>query len=123
MHTSASIGERLDRAVDLVVAGVGGSVAAASSGLVGQEERRLLDAAARIRNALPAPAVAPRFEARLRSQILGGPRARESLVGWAFRHPGRLIVTSAVGSAVGVGVTAAVWRTTRRASGHRWPYR
>ena len=123
MGTTASIGERLDHAVDLVVAGVGGSAAAASSGLVAQEERRLVAAAARLRAVLPAPSVAPRFEARLRAQLVGGARARESLVGWAFRHPGRLIVTSAVGSAVGVGVTAAVWRTTRRASGHRWLHR
>ena len=31
---------------------------------------------------------------------------------WILRHPGRLIVTGAVGSAVGVGISAyAVWRT------------
>ena len=122
MHKTASIGERLDRAVDLVLAGVGAAEAAASSGL-DEEGRRMADAAARIRVGAPAPPVASRFEARLGARLAGGSRSGDSLVRWAFRHPGRLIVTGAVGSAVGVGVTAAVWRTTRRASGGRWLHR
>mgnify|MGYP006175434427 CR=1 FL=1 len=71
---------------------------------------------------LPAPPVAPRFEARLGAQ-LSGATSRDP-VAWAFRHPGRLLVTGAVGSAVGVGVTAyAVWRSTRRAQPGRFRHR
>ena len=51
--------------------------------------------------------VAPRFEARLGARLSG-----VSGTPWILRRPGRLIVTGAVGSAVGVGVTAyAVWRS------------
>ena len=60
-----------------------------------------------LRATLATSLVAPRFEARLGARLAG--------VGgtpWILRHPGRLIVTGAVGSAVGVGVTAyAVWRS------------
>ena len=60
------------------------------------------------------PPVAARFEARLGARLSGAATPRDA-VAWALRHPGRLIVTGAVGSAVGVGVTAyAVWRSSRR---------
>jgi hypothetical protein len=72
-----------------------------------------------VRHALVTPPPSTRFEARLGARLSGAGPMRDG-VGWAFRHPGRLIVTGAVGSAVGVGVTAyAVWRTSRRSSGQR----
>jgi hypothetical protein len=71
--------------------------------------------------------VAPRFEARLGTRLAtAGPTSpSRDAVGWALRHPGRLIVTGAVGSAVGVGVTAyAVWRSSRRTTAtHRLLHR
>jgi hypothetical protein len=121
MHRTSSIAERLDRAVDLVLAGSAAPAAAASAGL-DADERSLAGTAARMRTALPVPPVAARFDARLGAQLAGTSGSRDSLVGWALRHPGRLIVTGAVGSAVGVGVTAAVWRT-RRSSASRWLHR
>ena len=122
MHRTPSIAERLDRAVDLVLAGAGASAATASARLDG-EERELADAAARLRAALPVPPVAAGFEARLAARLADHERSGDSLVSWALRHPGRLIVTGAVGSALGVGVTAAVWRSARRSSGNRWLHR
>ncbi|HEX7225735.1 MAG TPA: hypothetical protein VF367_09180 [Candidatus Limnocylindria bacterium] len=114
MRTSPSVAERLDAAVELLADGATPSVAAAASRLAG-DERRLVDAADRLRRATPAPPLAPRFEAALGAR-LAGMTVRDPR-GWALRHPGRLIVGGAVGSAVGVGVTAyAVWRTTRRPS-------
>ena len=105
MATRPTLAERLDRAVDLVLAGSPARVASAAAGLAG-EDRRLVDVAAALRSTLATPLVGPRFEARLGARLAG--------VGtpWILRHPGRLIVTGAVGSAVGVGVTAyAVWRS------------
>jgi hypothetical protein len=101
--------ERLDRAVDAVLDGTTPGIAAASVGL-DAIDHRLVRAAAALRGALAAPLIAPRFEARLGARLAGtaGPP-------WILRHPGRLIGTGAVGSAVGVGVTAyAVWRSSRR---------
>ncbi len=98
--------ERLDRAVDAVLAGSPATVAAAVAG-VGRADRPLVDAAATMRATLAPSLVAPRFEARLGARLAG-----VSGTPWILRHPGRLIVTGAVGSAVGVGVTAyAVWRS------------
>ena len=98
--------ERLDRAVDAVLAGSPAPVAAAVAG-VGPADRPLVDAAATMRATLATSLVAPRFEARLGARLAG-----VSGTPWILRHPGRLIVTGAVGSAVGVGVTAyAVWRS------------
>ena len=105
MTTRPTTAERLDRAVDAVLAGAPAQVAAASAG-VNPADRSLVEAAARLRATLATSLAAPRFEARLGARLAG--------VGgtpWILRHPGRLIVTGAVGSAVGVGVTAfAVWR-------------
>ena len=108
-HPSAA--ESLDRAVDGVLDGLSPGVAAATAG-VAPSGRGLVTLAA------------PRFEARLGTR-LSAPATSRDPVGWALRHPGRLIVTGAVGSAVGVGVTAyAVWRSSRRASGaHRLLHR
>jgi hypothetical protein len=98
--------ERLDDAVDAVLAGSPAPVAAASAG-VSAADRPLVDAAAALRTTLAGSVVAPRFEARLGARLSGA-----SGTPWILRRPGRLIVTGAVGSAVGVGVTAyAVWRS------------
>ena len=114
MRTSPSVAERLDAALDLLADGASPTVAAAA-GRVAGEDRQLVGVADRVRRATPIPPLAPRFEAELGVRLAGltvrDPRT------WALRHPGRLIVGGAVGSAVGVGVTAyAVWRTTRRPS-------
>jgi len=109
MTSQLTRAERLDRAVDEVLEGATPGIAAASVGL-DADERTLVRTAAALQEALAAPLVAPRFEARLGARLAdaaGHP--------WILRHPGRLIVTGAVGSAVGVGVTAyAVWRSSRR---------
>jgi hypothetical protein len=65
---------------------------------------------------MPVPVVAPRFEARLGAKLAHAAQPLDP-VAWALRHPGRIIVTGAVGSAaVGVGIRAfAVWRSARRA--------
>ena len=120
-HPSAA--ESLDRAVDGVLDGLSPGVAAATAG-VAPSGRGLVTLAADLRTTLGAPLAAPRFEARLGTR-LSAPDTSRDPVGWALRHPGRLIVTGAVGSAVGVGVTAyAVWRSSRRASGaHRLLHR
>lgn len=113
-----TVAERLDRALEQLVAGAHPGSAAASAGL-GEDGRRLVETADRVRRALAWPAVSPRFEARLGSRLSGAAPSRDA-VAWARRHPGRLIVTGAVGSAVGVTVTAyAVWRSARRTSAHR----
>ncbi len=108
--------ERLDDAVGHVLDGVAAPVASSSAG---PELRPLVDLAGGLRAALAPPPVAPRFEARLGARLSGV--SRDPLA-WALGHPGRLIVTGALGSAVGVGVTAyAVWRSGRRA--HRLQHR
>ena len=97
--------ERLDQAIDAVLAGSPAPVAAAVAG-VSPTDRSLVDSAT-LRATLASSLVAPRFEARLGARLAG-----VSGTPWILRHPGRLIVTGAVGSAVGVGVTAyAVWRS------------
>jgi hypothetical protein len=109
MTSQPTRAERLDLALDAVLDGATPGIAAARVGL-DATDRPLVRTAAALRAALASPLVAPRFEARLGARLAGdaGPP-------WALRHPGRLIVTGAVGSAVGVGVTAyAVWRSTRR---------
>jgi hypothetical protein len=106
MTTRPTTAERLDHAVDALLSGSPAPVAAASAGVT-PADRPLVEAAAAVRATLATSLVAPRFEARLGARLAG--------VGgspWILRHPGRLIVTGAVGSAVGVGVTAyAVWRS------------
>src|SRR3990170_2886545 len=120
MTDRPSTAERLDRAVDELLAGAHAGAAAASAG-VGAVERPLVEMAASLRATLAPSLVGPRFEARLGSRLSGAGASP-----WILRHPGRLLVTGAVGSAVGVGVTAfAVWRSTRRSSGmaHRLLHR
>jgi len=122
MSHPPSVAERLDRAVDGVLAGHPPVVAAASAGTA-PDARRLVELAGKLRSFLVAPPASPRFEARLGSRLAGAAEGRDP-VAWALRHPRRLIVTGAVGSAVGVGVTAyAVWRSSRRAGGHRLMHR
>lgn len=113
MQQIPSVAERLDRALEQLGAGARPAVAAATFGLDG-EGRALVELADRVRSAHPMPTIAPRFEARLGARLSDAATARDAMA-WARRHPGRLIVTGAVGSAVGVGVTAyAVWRSSRR---------
>jgi hypothetical protein len=110
MTIRRTVAVRLDRAVDQLLVGSSPAVAAASAGLDGMQ-RPLVETAAALRTSLGSTVVAPRFEARLGSRLSGATAGR-----WVLRHPGRLIVTGALGSAVGVGVTAfAVWRSSRRA--------
>jgi len=114
MSIPPSTAERLDRAIDDVLDGASPGRAAATARLE-SAERPLLRAADALRGALGVPLVSPRFEARLGARLSGIGGAP-----WILRHPGRLIVTGAVGSAVGVGVTAyAVWRSSRRSAPHR----
>jgi hypothetical protein len=101
--------ERLDHAVDAVLAGSPAASAAALAGLA-PSDAPLVRAAAAVHGALAEPLVSSRFEARVGARLSGATAAP-----WILRHPG-ILVTGAVGSAaVGVGVTAfAVWRSTRR---------
>jgi hypothetical protein len=122
MQQIPSVAERLDRALEQLAGSARPAVAAATAGLDG-DGRSLVELAERVRTALPTPPVAPRFEARLGARLSGAAAPRDA-VAWALRHPGRLIVTGAVGSAVGVGVTAyAVWRSSRRSPSGRFLHR
>lgn len=113
MQQIPSVAVRLDRALDELAGGAPPALAAAAAGLDG-EHRAFVDAADRVRASLPLSPVSSRFEARLGARLAEAAQTRDA-VAWALRHPGRLIVTGAVGSAVGVGVTAyAVWRKGRR---------
>src|SRR5215210_1456083 len=98
MTQRPSRAERLDRALDALLAGAPPPVAAAAAGVT-EPDRTLVRAAATLRAALAGSLAAPRFEARLDARLAGVGAAP-----WILRHPGRLIVTGAVGSAVGVGV-------------------
>ena len=120
MTDRPSTAERLDRAIDELLAGAHAGAAAATAG-VGAVERPLVEMGASLHAALAPSLVSPRFEAGLGSRLSGAGASP-----WILRHPGRLLVTGAVGSAVGVGVTAfAVWRSTRRSPGmaHRLLHR
>jgi hypothetical protein len=118
MSSTPTVAERLDRAVDLLLGGSPPAAAALTAG-IDPHRRFRVDGADLLRRSLPLSPVAPRFEARLGAR-LAMPAASLDPMGWARRHPGTLIVTGAVGSAVGVGVTAfAVWRSTRRMSASR----
>lgn len=118
MTSRPTLAERLDRAIDEILGGVSPGLAAASAGMPAAD-RSLVATAAAARDALQPPVVAPRFEARLGARLAGLTETP-----WILRHPGRLIVTGAVGSAVGVGVTAyAVWRSSRRSGGQRLLHR
>jgi hypothetical protein len=116
MSQPSSTAERIDRAIGHLLEGTPTGVAAATAG-VAAEDHRVVEVAAALRTALAVPPVGARFEARLGARLAGALAHRDP-VGWALRHPRRLIVTGAVGSAVGVGVTAyAVWRSGRRPGG------
>lgn len=122
MQQIPTVADRLDRALEQLATGSRPEVAAASVGLA-DDGRSLVELAVRLRAALPMPPVAPRFEARLGARLSGAGTPRDG-VGWALRHPTRLLVTGAVGSAVGVGVTAyAVWRSSRRSRSGRLLHR
>ncbi len=117
MRERSTPAERLDRAIDALLGGAPPPTAAAAAGLT-DAERGLVRAAATVRAGLGTSLAAPRFEARLGARLAGSAAAGAP---WILRHPGRLIVTGAVGAAVGVGVTAyAVWRSR---SGHRAVHR
>jgi hypothetical protein len=112
MTTRPTRAERLDRAIEALLRGSTPGVAAATAE-IGGDDRPLVVVAESLRTTLAQPVVAPRFEARVGARLSGA-----AATPWVLRHPGRLIVTGAVGSALGVGVTAyAVWRSTRRPSG------
>ncbi|MGZ8481655.1 MAG: hypothetical protein ACXWWO_04270, partial [Candidatus Limnocylindria bacterium] len=84
---------RLDRAIDDLLDGASPAAAASSVALDGAE-RSLLRTAESLRVALGSSLVSARFEARLGSRLSGAGSPP-----WILRHPGRLIVTGAVGSA------------------------
>lgn len=112
MTTRPTRAERLDRAIEALLGGSTPNVASATAD-IDAADRALVATAASLRATLASSLVAPRYEARLGARLSGAAAAP-----WVLRHPGRLIVTGAVGSALGVGVTAyAVWRSTRRSSG------
>ena len=119
MTQPPSVAERLDRALDPIVSARPPEPDAARAA-VGPPIAPLVVLAARVRAALPAPPVAPRFEARLGARLAASATATAPRppLAWALGSPGRRIVTGAVGSAaVGVGITAfAVWRHGRRVS-------
>jgi len=121
MTSPPTLAERLDRAVEALLAGAPPALASAAGG-VPAADRSLVEAAHALRASLGGSLVSPRFEGRLGARLAGA-----SASSWILRHPGRLIVTGAVGSAlgVGVGVTAyAVWRGSRRGAGaHRLLHR
>jgi hypothetical protein len=98
--------ERLDRALDSLLQG----------GATPREPelRSLLDAADRLRVALPPVPVSARFEADLARRVA----TRRRINAGDLHVPTWLLVTGAVSSAaVGVGITAfAVWRGSRRSS-------
>jgi hypothetical protein len=124
MRQHPSAAERLDHALDGLLDGLSPNVAVAIAGTPATS-RPLMLLAHDLRAALAAPPAAPRFEARLGTRLAAMSQPTRDPVAWALRHPGRLIVTGAVSSAVGVGVTAfAVWRSTRRAgAAHRLLHR
>lgn len=110
-----TIAERVDATVSALLAGQPAPRAAAVAHLA-REDRDMADVAARLMDALRLPPVAPRFEARLGARLANAATMAQPMA-WVLRHPGRLIVTGAVGSAVGVGMTAyAVWRSSRRSA-------
>ena len=118
-----SLAERLDRAVDALLDGAVPAAAAARAGLAATA-RPLVGVADRVHAGLPLTPAGTRFEARLGARLAAS-AVGPAPVAWARRHPGTLIVGGALGSAVGVGVTAyAVWRSGRRAGGaHRLLHR
>lgn len=117
MNARTSAAERLDQAIDGLLAGRP-TVSGSRAGELGP----LVAIGAGLRQALPLPVPGARFEARLGMRLAEAGTLPDPLA-WALRHPA-LLVTGAVGSAaVGVGLTAlAVWRSGRRPAGmaHRF---
>lgn len=114
MSQRPSAAARLDQTLDGLIAGRPPTTVA-RFGEFDAALRPLVALGGDLREAMPVPIVAPRFEARLGARLAGAAGPHDP-VAWALRHQGRLIVTGAVGSAVGVGITAyAVWRSARRA--------
>lgn len=101
---SNSPAQRLDRAVDALLIGTHPAVDASL--------RPLVEVAAMIRASLVPVPPGARFEERLSRRLRGstvpGRRRRELLT------PQRLLLTGAVGSAVGMAAAVAVWRAARR---------
>jgi hypothetical protein len=115
--TTGSPAERLDRAVNVLLAGGRPPREAAI--------RPLLQTASVVRAALPPIPASRAFEARLLSRlshasgVAGAVGALEAFARRELRHPARILAAGAVSSAaVGVTVTAvAVWRSRRHAVG------
>jgi hypothetical protein len=115
--TTGSPAERLDHAVDVLLAG---GRAAQDADL-----RPLLETATAVRAALPPIPAGRGFEVRLLGRLTqaGGVAnavgALEAFARRELRHPARILAAGAVSSAaVGVTVTAvAVWRSRRHAVG------
>lgn len=115
--TTGSPAERLDDAVDVLLAGGRPPRDAAI--------RPLLEAAAMVRTAVPPIPASRGFEARLLTRltqagaVAGAVGALEAFARRELRHPARILAAGAVSSAaVGVTVTAvAVWRSRRHAVG------
>lgn len=120
MSQRPSAAARLDQVLDGLIAGRP-PTALAGAAPFDAALRPLVTLGGDLRDVMQVPIAAPRFEARLGARLAGAGQPHDP-VAWALRHPGRLIVTGAVGSAVGVGITAyAVWRSARRgpSSTHR----
>jgi hypothetical protein len=113
--TTGSPAERLDHAVDVLLAG-GRPPRNATT-------RPLLETAATVRAALPPIPTARGFEARVLTRlthpdgVAGAVGALEAIVRRELRHPVRILAAGAVSSAaVGVTLTAVVvWRSRRHA--------
>jgi hypothetical protein len=113
--TTGSQAERLDLAVDELLAG--------SRPHGDRSLAPLLDAAALVREAMPPIPAGSRFESRVLGRLEDGGGmasavgALERMARRELRHPVRILAAGAVSSAaVGVTVTAfAVWRSRRQA--------
>ncbi|HET6381214.1 MAG TPA: hypothetical protein VFH63_09350 [candidate division Zixibacteria bacterium] len=119
-----SIAERLDRAVDQLLAGARPATDTQLAPLVA--------AASRVQAVLVPPPIGAEFETRLASRLeeaaagAGGAAWLRGVARRQLQHPRRLIAAGALSSAaVGMTVTAvALWRTSRRQAhpirlGHR----
>ena len=109
-----SIADRLDQAVDQLLAGTRPATDA--------ELGPLMATASRVQAALGPPSLGAAFEARLRTRLAegaasaGGTAWLRGVARRQLQHPRRLIAAGAVSSAaLGMTVTLlAVWRTSRR---------
>jgi hypothetical protein len=114
--TTGSQAERLDQALDQLLAG--------SRPRADRTLAPLLDVAALVRDAMPPIPAGPRFETRLLGRledergVAGAVGALERVARRELRSPARILAAGAVSTAaVGATVTAlAVWRSRRQAS-------